>query len=240
MEKISNFKSSKIWSETYGLPLNMDRNNPHLYLAYALKLINPSEGIYEKAFFDLASEFCWKCYDVDSGFYWRWPTRLGGVTSHDELIGISYYAPTGHPRQIDISLKKKGGYYNNETPNAQDILSFFRYNLHRFPWAIAFIKMRANGRVSLFHSISWSFHSILTSFKSPKSAGSHLMVWLMSDSMSNNDGLCDVALWISNLVKKVSGRNYSLENLFKIYFPDFPQYAALAKEFDHGRESTPV
>lgn len=160
--------------------------------------------------------------------------------SHDELIGIAYYANTGHPRQIDLKLSDTWGYYNNEILTPPDVLSFFRYNLHRFPWAIAFIKMRANGRVGIFYSISWAFHCIWTAFKSPKSAGSHLMVWLMSDAMSDNDGLCDVAVWMSNLIKKISRRDYSLANLFKIYFPDFPQYAALAKEYEDGRHTTPV
>ena len=235
MNKFEVFKSADIWSNTYGLPLNMQHNNPHLYLAYALKLANPNESYFDSTFSKNASDFCWACYDNDFGYYWRWPTRLGGVISHDELIGIAYYAYTGHARQIDFKLKLTHGYYNNEMPTPPDALSFFRFNLYRFPWAVAFIKMKANARVNLFYSISWSFHSILTAFKSPKNAGSHLMLWLMSDTMSNNDGLCDVAVWISGLIKKISRRDYSLENLFKIYFPDFPQYAALSKEYENGR-----
>ena len=123
-------------------------------------------------------------------------------------------------------LSKSKGYYNTEKlkPN---IFEFFRYNLYRFPWAIAYIKSRAQVKISLLLKLSfaaWVISNVIT-----KKKGSYgwtqatMFTWLMREEMSKYF-ICRLAM------KMWNKKGLSINQAFAWYFFKYPVFAKWAKE----------
>ncbi len=219
MKSFEELKQSTLWDKTYDLPLFPDYNNPHVYCAYVLKYYR--DQIKEEELRKIQaqkSSFTIECA-VDYGLFYRWPNERGLETSHDELIGIAYADEFRVlSRHCAEWIYGHYGYYNNRTKTPTGIKDFFRWNLYRFPWAIAYINHRAYGSCNYFLKICFSLHVILKSFQSPEKASGHLLIWLMSEEM-NKSFTCRQAIKLSEWIKRVSKRDYSIENLFRLHFP---------------------
>lgn len=174
------FEDSTAWDARYRLPLVPRYNNPWIYGAYAYKLmIDNRAPITELKLLNERFSFHFRHCQVTQGLINRWPDGTGGMTSHDELIGAAYISVT-NARAICFYLKMMNGYYINK-PNEVKRKQFFRHSMHRFPWAMTFLKLRAGKGFSpsIFELIYTALHICLSAFS--KSESANCKSWLMRD-----------------------------------------------------------
>jgi hypothetical protein len=220
---LEQIKNSNIWDKRFGLPLVPGLNNPFFYLALITKIYR---GLQAVPFFAGTQEYIDGC-KKDRGLYHRRPDGTGGVTSHDELIGIAYLDQDAAQGILGY-LQMRDGVYNNSGASEED--SGERFNLFRFPWFISYLKARAGFRVGLHSQFFYATHVYLDAKKNQnplsESPDARLMIWLMNEEMGKYP-LCNLAIryWervMNKYQKTVSG-------WFKDHLPNYPIFATLSK-----------
>lgn len=206
MSCIEEFKKSNAWDVRNGLPTVPFHNNPWIFMAYAFKLIKLNDGSVplDKELWNMALN-CEK----EPGLYNRWPDGTGGVTSHDELIGISFLIPTMSFRILRY-LDSNMGYYNNLT--SAKGLSFFRYNLFRFVFLKPVLKSFANLELTKLDKFFLYAYLITHAFNPKKDYGGSLVIWIMTEALKDNKV---VQLWKKLSNKKMYGPKECFQNYLK-------------------------
>lgn len=177
------FEDSTAWDARYRLPLVPRYNNPWIYGAYAYKLmIDNRAPITELKLLNERFSFHFRHCQVTQGLINRWPDGTGGMTSHDELIGAAYISVT-NARALYFYLKMMNGYYINK-PNEVKRKQFFRHSMKRFPWVMAFIKLRAGFKPSVFEILYTMGHITIQAFL--KGESGTCKIWLMRDVYVQN------------------------------------------------------
>jgi hypothetical protein len=154
-------------------------SNPHLYTAYAEKILNGYGETVGVGIF----KYTRSCQTF-KGLYHRFPDGGGGVTSHDELIGIISHAEF-FAVNILYTLEDNNGVYDNQNPDNPNK----KHNLSRFPWFTAYVKTSAFVRDyrTPFYNTCYAIYLIDQALryhptKRPDDGG-RLLTWLMSDKM---------------------------------------------------------
>lgn len=214
---LEDFKKSNAWSLNYNLPIVEFHNNPHLYMAYAYKIIR----LWDKEsaakiipYFYLYASQC----QINFGLFYRYPDKRGGPTSHDELIGIASMSEFLAKHIYNYIKNHNGVYDNGEDPHVK--YRFFRYNLYRFPWAIVYIKACAGYKLSCFDKFVFNLFLKLDMINYKGSnEGGRLRIWLMLDVMEKHIPKT-VKLW----KKDMRAHGLSPKECFTFYLSECPVY----------------
>lgn len=213
---VQKFYGSPAWSKAYNLPIVPRTNNPFLYGAYCMKVMSFAGMNVTDAgnLWDLWDDYLLKC-TVSRGLYNRKPDGSGGVTSHDELLGIAYIFTADIAADILFELEQKDGIYCNVASEwlnrGADIE---KYNLNRFVWLKPYLKAASGQRVGLVSQLIWSSHIFIDAmFSKTGDAGGKLRNWIMFDAMEDLF-LCRIAIkfWAWKMKKK----NVTLRSCLRI------------------------
>lgn len=182
---------SSAWSKLYDLPLCPVFNNPWIYGAYALKLLrlnglNASEQEDLKHRFGLHALAC-RVDPALPGLMNRWPDGGGGMTSHDELMGMAYISP-GLARALVAYLAQTDGVYINKPEETKgDQFSSLRHNVYRFPFMKPFLMACAGYTPGLLSQLAFAGHLVVDAFTTKSGdtsdAGGKLRIWIMLEHM---------------------------------------------------------
>lgn len=211
MSALEEFQNSNAWDARFQLPTVPQHNNPHLYLAFAEKILgNDLQG---------RAIFAYKCLQ-HSNLYNRWPDGGGGNISYDELIGLSSQLLVP-PCMVWWMLKRNFGRYNNINPSDKS----FNHWMYRFPWAMAFIRARATGSPGVWriaYALTLLFDAV--TYRVGDEEG-RLRIWLTLDEMSKYFG-CRLAIraWRN----KMHSLGLSPKSCLSISFKDIPVYSVHA------------
>lgn len=178
MTILDRFIQSNVWCNQYHLPLCRMHANPHMYLALSQKILRSRGEYISQQAIDRYHEMC----EPRPGLFNRYPDGGGGVTSHDELIGIAYLSSYAAERAW-IYLQSNFGIYDNQDPQDPK----FKHNLFRFPWFIAFLKARIGEPLNWYDWIQFNLYlfgqaMIYHPVDHPDDGG-RLLTWLMSREM---------------------------------------------------------
>lgn len=175
MTNLEKFKESPAWDSENNLPLCRIHANPHIYCAFADKICGGSISRDDVLRYQSICQ-------TKIGLYHRYPDGGGGVTSFDELIGISHFNPDAASKILDY-IWDHFGCYDNQSPYSWT----FRYNLYRFPWFIAYLKIRAGRTLGPFLRLAFVMYLILQAIdwnpETKRDEGGKLTTWLMRDEM---------------------------------------------------------
>jgi hypothetical protein len=187
---LERIKASSAWMPEFDLPLFPGHNNPWIYGALALKCLRASGlNIAEDiALVNRFEEHAAKC-NVSGirGLFHRWPNGSGGVTSHDELMGMAYISPRLASDILD-RLEERDGVYDNTNPASSDSE---RYNLYRFPFFKPYMQASTyKRRVGLATQAQWAAFMIGDAWHyergDTKDAGGRIRNWLMLEAMNEH------------------------------------------------------
>lgn len=222
---LKEYIESNVWDSRYDLPLLPDYSNPWIYGAYAYKIIKQwgEDQDTKNLFVDfmLYSEKC----KVETGLYHRWPDGFGGVTSHDEVIGLCYIS-SAVAKDILAYLDFHDGQYNN-MKNLEPSFIPDRYNLYRFFWLRPYIAECAKATVSIISQLKWAAWVITNAMVARFGDwDTKCFIWLMSEKMENYT-ICKAALmfWQYRMKKKGMNPHVFFENALAKY----PVYANCVK-----------
>lgn len=216
MTTLDKFKLSPAWDYKYNLPLAPMCNNPWIYLAYATKIITSKESL-DRAYSSNIWNQLARCEKLP-GLFNRWPDDKGGITSHDELIGIAYLDAHSAQRILKY-LSDHWGHYNNQSNEG-----FFRFNLNRFVFLKPFLKSCAGQPLTTLDKFLWSAYLIvdLITYVS-KDEGGRLMRWLMCERMQD---IWSTRLWQKRMSERVRGP----KEMFKTYLTECEVYYETSPE----------
>lgn len=158
----------------------------------------------------------------DRGLMNRWPDGSGGVTSHDELIGISYFWEYQAKQVLDY-LDKHLGEYDNTGEKENVPLQF---NLYRFPFFRPYLVAASGGSPSLGSQIVWCIQLYLDANNSDLGGGK-LRNWVMMQSMKKF-WLCRRA--ISYWKGRMKRRDITPKTALAIEPKEYPILSELAPE----------
>lgn len=194
MTALEEFKKSNAWHQTYNLPLSPQNNNPWVYLAWARRIIELSDKVdpmvYDDDFRYTVYAYLQAC-EREPGLFHRWPNGDGGVTSHDELIGICSLDKEAACR-VHAYLVAHDGYYNN-TGEKEPVDGW--WDLSKFFWFMSYVKSRAFIKLGLVSQLWWVLHVLFSAIKTQPdtdNAGGLLLIWLMAPEMDKWP-LCQLA-----------------------------------------------
>lgn len=220
---------SQAWDPRYDLPSVPIHNQPFLYGAYAIKIIKLRDGndflashmvhntIYR--FWDYIA----KC-EKESGLYNRRPDGSGGITSHDELIGLVYIKWPESQYILEYLKKHRGRYVNTSEVSWNP----FKWNLYRFPWFIAYLKARRDDYLSNAWQFIWSLQLLapdLVWFRPDN--GGLLRKWIMLDEMERHP----ISGWfIKKWRAKMKRLGIGPRKCFEHYLVECPVFREFAPE----------
>ncbi len=193
---LKTFMESSAWDIRYSLPLVPQASNPWIYGAYAMKIMRmnglpPGEDFALQENWDDYAKVC----RVLPGLFNRWPDGGGGVTSHDEIMGMAYVSKS-LAKEILQYLKESGGVYCNKL---EDLLRDGprHYNVRRFLWLMPYLRSCAGEYVGIFAQTQWSACLVYDALTHKKGdlvdAGGRLKNWIMFDSMASKP-ICRAAI----------------------------------------------
>lgn len=180
------FRNSTAWHPEYDLPLCPDLNNPHLYCSYAFKIMKAGgmTAAEQLGFLDRYDAYAKKC-QIALGLLNRWPDGHGGMTSHDEVMGMAYLSQSLAQEILTRLLADDGVYITH--PGEAEGRPSYDFNLLRFVWVLPFIKARALPRVGQISQSVWAAHMTYDALRfkagSTDDAGGRLRNWIMLEAM---------------------------------------------------------
>lgn len=235
-EALEKLVKSNAWNAEWRVPSVPMHSNPHLYNAYALKLLDryPAPVYLLESVTFLVKDVLKFIYahEVAQGVVVRQIGAKGLSSSHDEIMGAAYVSTEFAARALHHFSKNDGVILREG--------SDFDYEL-RFIYFVPFLKacVAVNDpeqRVGFFSQAAYSIHLLVNIYKARKKikSGEHpeasgiLKIWLMNDRMKNHfwSGLV-IKFWKNYFVK----RGYTAKYLFGFfYLVECPVFAELAME----------
>jgi hypothetical protein len=223
-ETLARFQASNAWDTRYALPLVPIHNNPWIYSAYALKIMRAS-GLTSSEEMQLLYHF--ESYAsgcrIEPGLFNRWPDGTGGVTSHDELMGMAYVS-SDFACELLAFLQKTDGVYCNKREEL-DSSDSERFNVFRFVFLEPFLRARAGYRVGLFSQLQFSAHVVRDMCSrrpdDTSDAGGLARLWLMLDTMEKYP-IPGIAIYFWRKRMKTIG--WSPKRVFQNYLSECPIY----------------
>lgn len=217
--------ASNAWDARYSLPDCPDQSNPHIYTAYAVRLIR---GVAD----DLATKtdiisivvnyyrFLVLCEFVP-GAITTWPST--GLSSQDDAFGAAYLSDTFAARCADL-LDKNDGVYGPRGTNDES------KNFYRFFWFAPCVRAMAGSaeRVGLWsqaqYVIALLFHIWFTK---PGDTSGMLLFWLGFPAMRKFPiTSAFISLWSWTWTR----RGYTPKIIFTAYYlTDHPWFAKYAR-----------
>jgi len=186
-----------VWSKEYKLPLVPQHNNPWIYCAYIIEIMRRHDLLIHP---ECLMAYYRKC-TVKPGLVNRWPGS-GGVTSHDELIGLASVMGPKQCLEVLNYLDRNFGYYNNIQPKPKSIKEFFRYNLYRMPYLRSYLSARSN-RIVFPLGFFFFCALVLIDCLFGKDSGGHLRVWIMLTHLSKKHWTAKILFKIFDTVLNV-------------------------------------
>lgn len=225
MTAYERFKASNAWETKYNIPLSPMNNNPFFYAACAAKLILRRDGF--SCFNKIQADYLVYALLCErfTGLFDRWPDGKGGMTSHDELIGIAYMS-SDLAKDILSFLDRTDGIYMNKDASPGEIEE--QFNLFRFVWFRPYLLAAAERKVSLLSQLGFASHLIWDMFTAkPDDASGRLLIWMMSDAMMKYP-LSGLFVEIWRVVMKARG--FTLKHMFELEPKENPIFAELAPD----------
>jgi hypothetical protein len=225
MEALDRFRQSTAWHPKYDLPTTQ-LNNPWIYLAYAVKIVRQttkSSVMGELDAHDQFIDFLSSC-EKAPGLFNRWPDGSGGLTSHDELMGIAYLNCMAANRIIRYLHNYHGVYNNTGEPGR-----WWRFLMYRFVWVMPFLRACSTDYycdpIARLVWSTWLLWDALSFSKDDH--GGRLRIWLMIDTMASKY-LCrlSVKLWCWRMKKA----GLTPKVCFKSEPREYPVYEELSPE----------
>jgi hypothetical protein len=163
-----------------------------------------------------------KSSEVQPGLIKRYPGRVNGGISQDEIIGAATLS-TEAAERIYKSRRWRFWYFNPD----KKPFSFSMW-LGRFIDVKPYVKMRATGHINLFDQFCWSVMTFLSPLSSYGNTSGKLLKYVQISRMEGNNWLCDQAIrfyrW--RMSKMYPG---GLKELVGIYFSKEHPFYAYAK-----------
>lgn len=223
-------KASQAWDARFGLPVCPSFNNPWIYGAYALKVMRVAglTAIEEVALVDRFIDFAKGCR-IKPGLFNRWPDGGGGVTSHDELMGMAFISKN-LAKEIVAYLDETDGVYLNKPEEKADHPNWeIRFNVYRMVFLLPFLRARAGHSLNLASQLVFAAHLWKDAFSAKATdtgnAGGRLRNWLMLDTMEKTGPIASAGVWYWRSKMKALGFSPG-ESLAKE--PGIPQIAGAA------------
>lgn len=211
-------KNSPAWDDRYNLPLCPELNNPWLYCAYANIICNNS--LYVP---DVIGHY-FRCTPSGSNVaeFYRWPERIGGETSHDEIMGVASLA---YSLAIVLlqGIDEKWGFFKNVKENSWSL----RHFIYRFYWLRPYLKVCAKKRINILEQFICAIYIISGAIApSTKNVSGHLMRYLLICKMSDYKLIKLAAkLW----KKRLLARSITFKSCLAIEPKEYPVLSRLAK-----------
>jgi len=221
LNKLEEFKGSNAWDNKFALPLIPMHNNPWIYSAYVRKLCGGFDSEMDYILFSHMN----KC-EVEPGLFNRWPDGSGGVTSHDEIMGLAYH---DHDTAKDILLyleKHDGEYINVHNPGKW---TSEKFNVYRFIFLKPYLKACAEWHVSLLSQAQFSAFLIydLITHKGIDPAG-RLRIWIMLEAME----IFPLSGFVISIWRKImKNKNITPKLCFTHYLAEVPIMKKMAPEY---------
>ena len=215
-------KQSPIWDQRHGLPLAPLLNNPWIYMAYALRVLDRHPMInFRASLHPKLQEYGDKTL-LSNGTRSRWPGSTD-LTSHDEILGMCYL-DLQFAEDV-LSAMKPWGFYETR-PGPLTFKQRWEAWVPRFPWMPPFIRASV-GDSDLFSRLIWSVCLIFDALTfHERDAGGRLRWWIQFDTMSDHN-LClgAIRFWVSRHEK----RGITLEAMLRLEPREYPELADAAK-----------
>jgi len=211
------FKESAAWSAVHEAPLAPGLNNPHIYGAYALKILR-ANGISGEENFALRKSF--KAFAdacrIRSGLFNRWPGGRGGLMSHDELLGLSYI-DEDVAREIVLYLVTTDGIYANVRVDAPDLA-----NVYRIAWVRPALTACAGFGLSLITQLIFGIGLLFDALTwRSGDQGGRLRTWLAIERFR---GAWLAGFFIEFWIRKMESKGLSPKKCFEEYLTEYPIY----------------
>jgi hypothetical protein len=216
MDPIEKLCSSAAWDHRdYHLPLIRTHNNPHLYCAYAARLLGEHAGALDAAY----ENYLGLC-EAPKGYIRRYPA--GERASHDELLGAAYLSQEFALRAVQFLSSRQGYWTDSGKPARRD-------NIRRFIFLMPYLKSRAGIRVGLLSLILFSLHVLYSAFfVKPGEVSGLLKIWLMAEEMKKY-GLCRTTLRLWG--RRWTRRGFTPKKIFtEIYLKEIPELGEMAED----------
>lgn len=153
-----------------------------------------------------------KACEVEPGLIKRYPGRMGGGISQDEMIGAATLDVLAADRLYQYG--EAHHWYFNPDATAFTLSNWYGRFLDFKPY----IKMRAGYRLNIIDKIGWSIMTVLSPLSAESNTSGKLLKWSQLSSMQGNNWLCDMAIkfWKWKMTRTYPG---GLKQLMSIYFP---------------------
>lgn len=224
MNLFGKFTKSNAWARRYNLPLIPQHNNPWIYSAYISKIMG---GFNTSLLVDL-SKYAEKC-QIKPGLFDRWPDGSGGLTSHDELMGLAYHFEWA-ASDILFYLSVNDGLYINKPELINPLVSAERFNVYRMVFLKPFLQACAGYRVGIISQIIWAgfiAYDLITHRIKEPDMGGRLRIWIMLEHMSKYP-LTGIAIWLWK--KVMHNKGLSPKKCFTVYLREVPVMTETAPE----------
>jgi hypothetical protein len=190
---LEKFEASSAWDSRYNLPLCPGNNNPWIYMAYAVLLMELSgDGSYVGRL--MVENHFIKCEAAAPkpapGLFMRWPDGSGGQNSHDEIMGAAFLSPW-IAKRILAYLDANDGEFNvtgePETP--------MQFNVYRMPFLRPYLLACAGTTPSPLSQAAWILSLAVDGLlRKKEDCGGALRFWLMTKVMERYP-MCRLAIW---------------------------------------------
>jgi len=228
MNALEAFKESNAWHKKYNLPLCPMFNNPHIYGAYAYKIISLDKRVSDADLVELQRDFrtYYRACRITSGLIHRWPDGSGGITSHDEIIGAAKIYEE-NAKEIMLHLTMTDGVYINKpkeiAPGGEEVCNVFR-----ILWVKPVLMALAKFRLGIFLQCQYAAVLIVDaiSYKEGDEAG-RLRHWLTFKEMGEYPiAGAAILFW----KKKMADKNLSPKKCFEKYLTQIPVFREFAPD----------
>ncbi len=206
----------------YGVVSNVTGNascdNYHLFTSEAMLVAGWNIWPQYARFF--------KDCEVKPGLIKRYPNRVDGGISQDEMIGAATLDENAAKRIYDYG-QSHFWYFN------PDNTSFTLANWYgRFLDFKPYIKFRAVGSMNIFQQIAWSIMTVLSPMSSSDNTSGKILKWTQFKALKGRYWLCDQAIKFWKWRMKKSYVN-GMKSVFTIYFgPNHPITVYSRKDFE--------
>ena len=197
--------------KTYGVVSNYANSgcdNFHLFSSEAMLIAGWTLWPQYNVFF--------KDCELEPGLIVRYPDRVAGGISQDEMIGASTLSSEAAQRIYNYG--EKHWWYFNPDKTKFSLANWYG----RFIDFKPYIKLRAGHRLNIFDKIGWSMMTMLSPLSSEGNTSGKILQWTQFRYMQGNNFICDLAIkfWKWRMTREYPG---GLKQLLQIYFgPNHP------------------
>lgn len=167
-----------------------------------------------------------KACEVEPGLITRYPHRVGGGISQDEMIGAATLDSNAAERIYDYGEAHHWYFDPDKTP-------FTWANWYgRFIDFKPYIKLRAGHKLNLWDKLAWSMMTVLSPMSEYSNTSGKILKWIQLRKMQGNNRICDLAIkyWKYRMKREYPG---GIRTVMWIYFGEsHPLMEYARKDFE--------